>query len=140
MRTADKPQNRRFYFEEKHGGCFYFAGYQPQDMQQEMKNFIEKMDSDSVKEHDRDFVHVLDLLDMLWPETEFMTVDGFDDAIIGVDNESKKVVYSVSKCIKVLMEGGMEQSEAEDYFSYNVRGAKYGELTPLWCEDQFLHE
>ena len=35
-------------------------------------------------------------------EEDFLIADGFDDAIIGVDESSMRLIYSVSKCISIL--------------------------------------
>ena len=72
-----------------------------------------------------------------YPDDDFLKADGFDDAIIGVDSHSMRLIYSVSKCIEILMEN-MDEDEATEYFYYNVSGAYVGEKTPIWCEDNFL--
>lgn len=74
------------------------------------------------------------LLD-LYPDEEIMTADGFDDGIIGRCESSGRVIYSISKCIDILVHGGMSYDEAFEYFFYNVSGAYMGELTPIWCLD-----
>lgn len=71
-----------------------------------------------------------------FPDEEFLKADGFDNAIIGVDLYSMRLVYSVSKCVNVLM-NDMSEDEAIEYFYYNVSGAYMGEKTPIWCEDIF---
>jgi hypothetical protein len=38
-----------------------------------------------------------------YPEEEFLKADGFDEAILGVDDTSMRLIYSVSKCIEILM-------------------------------------
>jgi hypothetical protein len=69
-------------------------------------------------------------------EEEFLKADGFDEAVIGVDDMSMRLIYSVSKCIEILMRD-MSQEDALEYFSYNVSGAYVGEKTPIWCQDDF---
>lgn len=66
---------------------------------------------------------------------ETLTADGFDDAIIGMDFASMRVIYSVDKCIQLVMEWGMSQEDAVDYFEFNMRGAYMGPGTPIWCDD-----
>ena len=61
-----------------------------------------------------------------------LVADGLDAAIIGIDPESLRVIYSVPLCIEVLMEEGMSELEAIEYFDYNTRGAYVGEFTPIW--------
>jgi hypothetical protein len=71
-------------------------------------------------------------------DEEFLKADGFDDAIIGVEEESMRLIYSVTKCIEILMKD-MSEEDALEYFSYNVSGPYFGEKTPIWCEDKFLN-
>ena len=69
-----------------------------------------------------------------YPDESFLKADGFDEAIIGVDNKSMRLVYSVSKCIEILCRD-MNEEDAIEYFEYNVSGAYMGEKTPIWCDD-----
>tara|TARA_R110002051_G_C8412495_1_gene450388 strand:- start:18 stop:269 length:252 start_codon:yes stop_codon:yes gene_type:complete len=72
-------------------------------------------------------------------EEEFLKADGFDDAIIGVSqdfNQTLRLIYSVSKCLKIL-EKEMDESDAVEHFFFNVSGAYVGEKTPIWCWDNF---
>jgi hypothetical protein len=71
-----------------------------------------------------------------YPDDSFLKADGFDEAIIGVDNKSMRLVYSVSKCIEILCRD-MNEEDAIEYFDYNVSGAYMGEKTPIWCDDIF---
>ncbi len=63
-----------------------------------------------------------------------LVADGFDDAIVGVvvDDEHPKVVYDSYKCVDILIEDGMTQNEAQEYFDYNVSGAYVGRQTPIF--------
>lgn len=69
-----------------------------------------------------------------YPDESFLKADGFDEALIGVDNKSMRLVYSVSKCIEILCRD-MNEEDAIEYFEYNVSGAYMGEKTPIWCDD-----
>lgn len=69
-----------------------------------------------------------------FPEDEVLVADGFDDAIIGIDSDSMRLIYSVSKCIELLSKD-MDEEEAVEYFDFNVRGSYVGEKTPIWCTD-----
>lgn len=72
-------------------------------------------------------------------DEEFLKADGFDEAVIGVDERSMRLIYSVTKCIELLMvNDGMSIEEAMEYFDFNVRGAYVGDKTPIWCEDGFM--
>ena len=65
---------------------------------------------------------------------QFLKADGFDAAVMGVDETSMRLVYSVSKCIEILMED-MSEEDALEHFDYNVSGAHVGDQTPIWCWD-----
>lgn len=69
-----------------------------------------------------------------FPEEEILKADGFDDAIIGIEESSGRLIYSVSKCLKVL-ERDMSEEDASEYFWYNVHSAWIGDKTPIWCLD-----
>lgn len=69
-----------------------------------------------------------------YPDEEFLLADGFNDAVLGVDETSMRLIYSISKCINILMED-MSEEDAFEYFYYNVSGAYMGEKTPIWCDD-----
>lgn len=69
-------------------------------------------------------------------DESFLFADGFDDAIIGVDEKEMVLIYSVSKCIDILKKD-MTEEEALEFFDFNVAGAYMGEKTPIWCFDCF---
>ncbi len=74
-----------------------------------------------------------------YPDIEFLSADGFEDAIIGVSYNVEKLVYSISKCVRILVERDhMSPEEAREYFDFNVGGSFMGENTPIWVEDEVL--
>jgi hypothetical protein len=81
-----------------------------------------------------------DMLEIIienYQDEEILKADGFDNAVIGIDTNSMRLIYSVQKCIEVLREEGMDEIDAVEYFEYNVLGAYVGEKTPIWCNDFF---
>jgi hypothetical protein len=72
-----------------------------------------------------------------YEDDELLIADGFNDAIIGIDEQSMRIIYSTQRCIQTLIDGGMDLEEALEYFDYNVKGSYVGEKTPIWCEDFF---
>ena len=74
----------------------------------------------------------------MYSDESFLTADGFDEAIIGVDESSMRLIYSVTKCLEILQAQGMDETDALEYFSYNVSGAYMGEKTPIWCTDNMF--
>lgn len=67
---------------------------------------------------------------------EVVIADGLSDAFVGlaqVGSESKTVaVYDSVKIIRILMEQGLTQDEAVEYYEYNILGAYVGEATPIY--------
>ena len=72
----------------------------------------------------------------IYEEEELLKADGFDDAIIGIDEQTMRLIYSVSKCIEILS-NDMSRAAAVDYFYFNMEPAYVGEKTPIWCTDNF---
>lgn len=72
-----------------------------------------------------------------YQDEEILIADGFDSAVIGIDMNSIRLIYSVDKCINILVEQGMDEIDAIEYFEFNVSGSYVGENTPIWCEDSF---
>jgi len=79
-------------------------------------------------------------------DVDILKADGFDDAIIGIatDFTEPRLVYSVSKCLEILEEEFRKDEDCEDpamdaieHFTYNVSGGWVGELTPIWCHDNY---
>ena len=68
----------------------------------------------------------------LYPDDTFVIVDGFDDAIIGVDDNNLKIVYDIDEVINILMREEMTVDEAIEYYEYNIAGSYVGENTPLF--------
>lgn len=77
-------------------------------------------------------------IENLYPDTPFIFADGLDDAIIGIDEASSRVAYSVSKCLEIFEGQGMSYTDAIDYFYFNtIRGAQYmGEMAPMFIDDR----
>jgi len=80
----------------------------------------------------------------------------FDEAVIGVEEKSMRLIYSTKKMIRILMsqmkvtkkeadEGKtngitvseLKRSMAQEHFEFNIAGSYLGEKTPIWCEDDF---
>ena len=71
-------------------------------------------------------------------ENNIYQADGFDEAIIGVDYKTGCIAYSISKCITILMiDDGMTELDATEWFCFNVAGSEFGEGTPIWIDDSY---
>lgn len=69
-----------------------------------------------------------------YPEGGFlrMTEGNFDAAIIGVDQDGERLIYDSNSVVQVLINEGMDEEDAWDYFYYNIAGAYVGKNTPLF--------
>jgi hypothetical protein len=74
----------------------------------------------------------IDLIKELYPDDEFLIADGFDDAIIGVDDNNLKIVYDIDEVINILIIDGMDVDEAIEFYEYNIVGSYVGEKTPVF--------
>ena len=72
-------------------------------------------------------------------DEDILTANGFDDAVIGIDDKTMRVIYSVTKCIEILMsEMDMSMEESVEFFEFNVKGSELGDKTLIWCEDMLI--
>ena len=66
---------------------------------------------------------------------DLMTMDGFDDCIVGIATgkcRESVIIYDREKVIHKLMNDGMTYEEAEEYHDYNQADAWVGEKTPMF--------
>ena len=68
-----------------------------------------------------------------------LKADGFDEAIIGYTYDmvaqEERLIYSVEKCIEILMQDDMDYLDAREYLDFNTIGAYVGKQTPIFLED-----
>jgi hypothetical protein len=64
---------------------------------------------------------------------DLLFADGFDEAIIGVEERAGVVAYDIDKIIEILMRE-MTEDEAVEYFEFNILGAYVGEKTPVYIK------
>jgi len=78
-----------------------------------------------------------DLLNELWGDV--LIADGFDDAIIGIKDDTGVVYYSKEKVIDILIrEHGMTDIDAMEYADFNIFCAYMGDKTPIFLDDFFI--
>jgi hypothetical protein len=71
----------------------------------------------------------------MFPEEEFLTADGFDSAIIGVEPNTMRLVYNRDKMIGILIEDEkMDEIDAIEYLEFNTWNAHVGDKTPIFIE------
>ena len=66
---------------------------------------------------------------------EALFADGHDHAIMGYSSDGR-VVYSADQIIGGLMNAGMTNEEAVEYFHFNIAGAYVGEFTPIYMYEE----
>ena len=79
---------------------------------------------------------ILDKIKEQFGDEDFVIFDGFDAAVIGIDPYKMVLIYSIEKCLEILVEEHeMTPDMALEYFDFNVAGTLLGEDTPIWFED-----
>jgi len=72
---------------------------------------------------------------------ELVLAEGFDNAIVGIQEDTGIVFYSREKVIQILMnELELEMIDAIDYAEFNVFNTYVGEKTPIFLHDFFINE
>ena len=70
-------------------------------------------------------------------ELLFLDEEKFDAAILGVTErcgQVNTVCYDTQKIIEILMEDGMSDEDAWEYYTFNIAGAWVGERTPTFLD------
>ena len=76
-------------------------------------------------------------------ELLFLDETHFDAAIVGVTERCGQVptvCYDTGKIIEILMDQGMSDEEAWDYYSFNIAGAWVGERTPTFVDTNNIYD
>lgn len=77
---------------------------------------------------------LLEILEV-YQDEELLMVDGFDEAVIGVEALKMRLVYDINKMRSILVERDkMTFEEAMDFLDHNVLGSYVGEQTPIYVE------
>ena len=71
-----------------------------------------------------------------YEDEKFLTMDGFDEAVIGVETATMRLVYSQSKIMEILKRD-MSEIDAIEHFSFNIECAFVDEKQPIICDDVF---
>jgi hypothetical protein len=58
----------------------------------------------------------------MYPDENFLKMDGFDNAVIGVEESSMRLVYSKSKIMRELIKS-MDYESAMMHFDDKIKGA-----------------
>jgi len=69
---------------------------------------------------------------------DVLIADGFDKAIMGIVERfgmNPVVLYNKNKCINIMIKrDGMTESEAIEFYYYNIVGSHMGDYTPCFAE------
>jgi hypothetical protein len=56
--------------------------------------------------------------------TGMAILEGLDEAIMGYDASSRRIIYDYSTIVEILVEGGMLEYDAIEYVEYNIVNMK----------------
>jgi hypothetical protein len=74
-----------------------------------------------------------------FPDEQFVILDGLDNAVIGVDQNAERLVYSINNIVDCFVEQGMEPDEAIEYYEYNTaRAVPYITNAPILIYTDFF--
>ena len=74
-----------------------------------------------------------------YPDQPFVILDGLDKAVIGVDQNAERLVYSINDIVDCFVEQGMEPDEAIEFYEYNTaRAIPYKEHAPILVYTDFF--
>jgi hypothetical protein len=85
---------------------------------------------------------MLELIIERYPENEILKMDGFDDSIIGYNEPSNRLIYSVKKIINIIFDemqnaNNFTISDAIEYYEFNIQSTYVTKYTPIFCDDNF---
>ena len=72
---------------------------------------------------------------MIVEDDKILFLDGYDDCFAGIClrfGQQPIAIYDYQKIIDKLMEDGLDDIDAEEWFNYNIIGAYVGEYTPAF--------
>lgn len=79
---------------------------------------------------------LLDGIIEYYTEDSFISLDGLEEAVIGVNEKEMVLCYSIGKIIEIYMtRDKMDLEEAEEFFTFNVQNAHYPKQ-PIFVEDR----
>ena len=91
-------------------------------------------------------MNILDQILEIYPNEKFMMPIGFNDACIGINRRSMRLIYSEVKTLEIIKESIDLNLLSEDddideialeHFEFNISGAWMGDKTPIWCDDDY---
>lgn len=71
-----------------------------------------------------------------YSDEEIKPIYGLDEAVIGIDEKSMTLIYSVKKVIEIFSTK-MTVEEAVEHFEFNYANC-HTDMSPIWCHDDFI--
>lgn len=102
-----------------------------------MENKTDDIKEESITYGGKKSQSLLDKIIFNLPDTHFIKLENFDAGVIGVDAQSERLIYSTKKVLAILVEQGMTNEEALDYFYGNIECTGLGPEGPIYCFDLF---
>lgn len=80
----------------------------------------------------------LDKILEVYDNEEILLADGFDEAVVGIEPNTLRLIYSIPRMVDILVEqDGISDEDAIEYLEFNTLNAYVGEKTPIYIEDDF---
>jgi hypothetical protein len=79
----------------------------------------------------------LNLIVEIYGEKTLEKIDGFDNAVIGLEVKTDRLIYSVKKCVNIL-KTKMSTEEAIDFFYTDIYSQNAKENKVIFCEDYLI--
>ena len=74
----------------------------------------------------------------VYDNEEILLADGFDEAVVGIEPNTLRLIYSIPRMVDILVEqDGISDEDAIEYLEFNTLNAYVGEKTPIYIEDDF---
>lgn len=83
----------------------------------------------------REKMSILNKILKEFPNYPFMKVQGLDDAIIGLDEDSMRLVYSIKKSIDILIKSGEDEESVIDTLYNDIIGMPPTKGFAIWVTD-----
>ena len=80
---------------------------------------------------------MLDRILERFEDVDFIQFDGLDAAVVGVEANTLVLIYSIPKCIEVMIENGATEEEAWMDLEHNYINAFYNERQPILIHDEY---
>jgi len=81
---------------------------------------------------------IFEQIQVLHPDTPFLTIKGMDEAIIGYEWNKHRLIYSQAIIIKVLCRD-MWEEDALAHFYYEFADTNDDDCSPIICMDTYSH-